>query len=181
MRPSSRIKTSVPLVLPRNRHPERSASQTYRLTEGLRRGVEGPRRRLSYPCCSELFNHEPGPGGLARPENQGPGSVPMTIQCVLQQILRPGFGGRKALSSMVKISAAGVLRLRAASPLLSDRSARRFAQDDDSVGELTERRSLCGSRGCAPFPNTTVRMSRCYPLRLPRWDTLEDVRTRERS
>src|SRR5580658_3570190 len=31
------------------------------------------------------------------------------------------------------ISIAGVLRLRAVSPVLSDRSARRFAQDDDSV------------------------------------------------
>src|ERR1700744_6296786 len=31
------------------------------------------------------------------------------------------------------ISIAGVLRLRAASPVLNDRSARRFAQDDDSV------------------------------------------------
>ena len=28
-----------------------------------------------------------------------------------------------------------------------DESARRFAQDDASVGELTERRPLCGSRG----------------------------------
>ena len=31
------------------------------------------------------------------------------------------------------ISIAGVLLLRAVSPVLSDRSARRFAQDDDSV------------------------------------------------
>src|SRR5580700_4144840 len=31
------------------------------------------------------------------------------------------------------ISIAGVLRLRAVSPVLSDRSAKRFAQDDDSV------------------------------------------------
>src|ERR1700722_1192594 len=29
-----------------NRHPERSASQIYRITEGLRRAVEGPRRCL---------------------------------------------------------------------------------------------------------------------------------------
>jgi hypothetical protein len=33
----------------------------------------------------------------------------------------------------VPISIAGVLRLRAVSPVLSDPSARRFAQDDDSV------------------------------------------------
>src|SRR3984957_669862 len=42
---------------PENRHPERSASQIYRVTQRLWRGVEGPRRCLSYPCCSELFNH----------------------------------------------------------------------------------------------------------------------------
>jgi hypothetical protein len=29
----SHTKLSVPLVLPQNRHPERSASQTYRLAE----------------------------------------------------------------------------------------------------------------------------------------------------
>jgi len=42
---------------PQNRHPERSASQIYRVTQRLWRGVEGPRRCLSYPGCSELFNH----------------------------------------------------------------------------------------------------------------------------
>ena len=42
---------------PQNRHPERSASQIYRVTERLSRGVEGPRRCLSYPCCSDLFDH----------------------------------------------------------------------------------------------------------------------------
>ena len=49
-----------------------------------------------------------------------------------------GFGGRKALQSIRWSSILGVLRLRAVSPLLGERSARRFAQDDDSVGELTE-------------------------------------------
>ena len=43
--------------LPQNRHPERSASPIYRVTQHLWRGVEGPRRCLSYSCCSELFNH----------------------------------------------------------------------------------------------------------------------------
>jgi hypothetical protein len=32
--------------LPQDRHPERSASRIYRLTEGLQRVVEGPRRCL---------------------------------------------------------------------------------------------------------------------------------------
>ena len=43
VRPGSRTKVSVPLVLPQNRHPERSASRIYRLTEGFWRAVEGPR------------------------------------------------------------------------------------------------------------------------------------------
>src|SRR5580704_13563530 len=43
--------------LPQNRHPERSASQMDRVTQRLWRAVEGPRRSLIYPCCSELFDH----------------------------------------------------------------------------------------------------------------------------
>jgi hypothetical protein len=65
VRPGSRAKVSVPLVLPQNRHPERSASPICRVTQRLWRAVEGPRRCLSYPCCSELFNHR-APTGRAR-------------------------------------------------------------------------------------------------------------------
>jgi hypothetical protein len=43
--------------IPKNRHPERSASRIYRVTQRLWRGVEGPRRCLSYPCCSDFFDH----------------------------------------------------------------------------------------------------------------------------
>jgi hypothetical protein len=57
VRPDSRTKASAPLVLPQNRHPERSALQIYCVTQRLWRGVEGPRRCLIYLCCSELFNH----------------------------------------------------------------------------------------------------------------------------
>ena len=62
----------------------------------------------------------------------------MTIKCVPQQILFSGFGGRKAPSSMGKISTAGVLRLRATSAVSRDKSVRRSAQDDDFVGGLTK-------------------------------------------
>jgi hypothetical protein len=49
-----------------------------------------------------------------------------------------GFGGRKATSSMFKISTLGVLRLRATPSAVSrDRSVRRSAQDDDFVRVLT--------------------------------------------
>jgi hypothetical protein len=49
-----------------------------------------------------------------------------------------GFCVEKLQTAWGKISTAEVLRLRARNPLLRDKSARRFAQDDDSVGELTE-------------------------------------------
>ena len=65
VRPGSHTKVSVPLVLPQNRHPERSASPIYHLTQCLWRvveepvlsGVEGTSAVLSHSCCSELFNH----------------------------------------------------------------------------------------------------------------------------
>jgi hypothetical protein len=56
------------------------------------------------------------------------------IKCVSQQILLLDFGGRKAPSSMGKISTAEVLRLRATSAVSRDQSVRRFAQDDDFLG-----------------------------------------------
>src|SRR5580698_7452814 len=62
------------------------------------------------------------------------------------------FGGRKAPSSMGKISTAEVLRLRATSAVSRDQSVRRCAQDDDSVGELTERKPLCRSQGAPQVP-----------------------------
>ena len=49
-----------------------------------------------------------------------------------------GFGGRKAPSSMGKISIAGVLRLRATITVSRDKFVRRFAQDDDFVGVSTK-------------------------------------------
>src|SRR5580704_10071698 len=50
-----------------------------------------------------------------------------------------GFGGRKAPSRMGKISTAEVLRLRATSAVSRDKSERRSAQDDDSVGCIDEK------------------------------------------
>ena len=47
-----------------------------------------------------------------------------------------GLGGRKAPSSMGKLSTAEVLRLRATSAVSRDPSVRRSAQDDDFVGGL---------------------------------------------
>ena len=71
---------------------------------------------------------------------------------ISQQMLLSGFGGQKAPSTMGKISTAEVLRLRATSAVSGDRSVRRSAQDDESVGELTERRPSCGSRGAPQIP-----------------------------
>jgi hypothetical protein len=64
--------------------------------------------------------------------------VLVTTKYVPQQILFSGFGGRKGLSSMVEISTAGVLRLRATSAVSRDKSVRRSAQDDDFVGVSTK-------------------------------------------
>jgi hypothetical protein len=58
---------------------------------------------------------------------------PATFKYVLQRILFSGFGGLKAPSGMIKISTAGVLRLRATSAVANDRSVKRSAQDDDFV------------------------------------------------
>ena len=57
---------------------------------------------------------------------------------VRRQLLFYGLGGRKAPSSMGKISPAGVLRLRATSVVERDKAVRRSAQDDDFVGVLTK-------------------------------------------
>src|SRR6204780_480278 len=55
--------------LPRNRHPERSASQIDCVTQRLWRGVEEPRRCLFYPCCSELFDYRSPTVGSAAIRN----------------------------------------------------------------------------------------------------------------
>ena len=182
MRPGPRTKVSVPLVLPQNRHPaaaavERSASLIYRVTQRLWRGVEGdgllttvygsgrvrqvrqsvPRRCRFYLCCSSFSATEAAPDGPATVVSLGPRTKNFLAS---RQILLSGRGGRKAPSSIGKIGTAEVLRLRsgqalrlrATSAVSRDKSVRRFAQDDDSVGELTERRALCGSRGALQVP-----------------------------
>ncbi len=58
-----------------------------------------------------------------------------------------GDSSSKSSEQHRNISTAEVLRLRATSAVSRDQSVRRCAQDDESVGELTERRPLCGSRG----------------------------------
>jgi hypothetical protein len=58
VRPGSHTKVSVPLVLPQNRHPERSASQIDRVTHRLGRGVEGPRGYLINECSAGLSGHQ---------------------------------------------------------------------------------------------------------------------------
>ena len=85
-----------------------------------------------------LYSRQPYRRALASPATWISVSCNITIKCVSQQILLSGFGGRKAPSSMGKISTAEVLRLRAASAVSRDQSVRRSAQDDDSVGVLTK-------------------------------------------
>jgi hypothetical protein len=122
--------------LPQNRHPERSASQTHRVTQRLVRGVEGPRRCLSCPCRSGLFNYRSP--HLADASRSFRGDEILSVQ--VRTSGRPCFElrGRKAANSTGKISIAGVLRLRAPSTVPRDKSATRSAQDDDSVEVLTK-------------------------------------------
>src|SRR5271167_3329526 len=78
---------------------------------------------------------------------------------------------------MDKISTAEVLRLRATSAVSPDKPVRRSAQDDDSVGELTERRPLCGSRGALQIPRLR---SPGFPVEICGVDALHAPFFRER-
>jgi hypothetical protein len=69
-----------------------------------------------------------------------------------------GLRWSKTPSSMGKISAAEILRLRATSAVSRDQSVRRFAQDDDSVGELTERKP-CAGAGRTAVSSASLRMT----------------------
>jgi hypothetical protein len=122
------------------------------VTQRLWRGVEGPRRCSSYPCCSELFNHRSPHRRTRHGLSLGLRTKNLRASCYVRlrhlhsrqpyrhalhrQIPFSGFGGRKAPSSMGKISTAGVLRLRATGAVSRDKSVRRCAQDDDFVGVL---------------------------------------------
>jgi hypothetical protein len=66
--------------LTQNRHPERSAPQIYRVISAWWRGVEGPLRCLSYPRCSELFNHR---AHLAGPPRSFPGAENQELASIL--------------------------------------------------------------------------------------------------
>jgi hypothetical protein len=68
------------------------------------------------------------------------------------------------------ISIAGVLRLRAVSPVLSDRSARRFAQDDDSV---------VGIENIGSSAKNTKRSKKSQALRMTiQWEVDENTTVR---
>ena len=72
MRPGSRTKVSVPLVLPQTRHPEWSASPIDRVTQRLWRSVEEPVLSVAegtpavliFTYAARSFSTtEPAPGG----------------------------------------------------------------------------------------------------------------------
>jgi hypothetical protein len=69
--------------------------------------------------------HRAGPPrSFPRAKNQELARILYPIQCVSQQILLSGLGGRKAPNSMGKTSIAGVLRLRATSAVSRDKSVK---------------------------------------------------------
>ena len=139
MCPGSRTKVSVPLVLPQNRHPERSASPIDRLTQSLWRGVEGPRRCLFTHAVRSFPTTKPAAGGARRGLHET-SAYRSRFYCRASPV-------EKLQTAWGKISIAEVLRLRPTSSVSGDQSVRRFAQDDDSVGELTERSTLCDRSG----------------------------------
>jgi hypothetical protein len=112
VRPGSRTKVSLPLVLPQNRHPacpglpwERSASQIDRLTEGFLRGVEEPvlsevegtSAELILPMLLGAF-HPPKPG---RP-----------IKLRSSPILRDGRSGLVLMTAVALLCACAEAALR---------------------------------------------------------------------
>jgi hypothetical protein len=120
---------------------------------------------LNLPVLLRAFNHRARHGFSLGPENEEVAGIllcpaPSTFSAPYRHALRiaadllSGFGGRKAPGGMGKISTAVVLRLRATRAVSRDQSVRRCAQDDDSVGELTNgdlcagAGAHCRSRGC---------------------------------
>jgi hypothetical protein len=75
-----------PLVLPQNRHAERSAPPIDRVIQRLWRGVEGPRRCLSNPCCSELFNHRARTGRAPLRFTLGPRTKNWLASCYVRRL-----------------------------------------------------------------------------------------------
>jgi hypothetical protein len=122
---------------PQKRHPERSASQIHRVTQ---RSMARSRR-----ACPERSRGNPAvlilqlPLGALQPPNPALADSPQSL---------PGaFGGRKALNGMCQQASSGfprlrsgqALRRRAINPLLSNRSAMRFAQDDGFCGSFDKK------------------------------------------
>jgi hypothetical protein len=80
--------------LPQNRHPERSASEIYRVNSTW--GAESKDlggAYLSHAARSFSTTEARPIWSFPEAENQGLASVPVTIECVLQPILLPSFGG----------------------------------------------------------------------------------------
>jgi hypothetical protein len=119
----------------------------YRVTQRLWRAVEGPRRRLLIYAARSFSTTQARSQPIRHDLSRG--REPRTCQHLARsqctkrftrddpvqprQILFLGFDGRKGLSTMGKVSTAGVLRLRATSAVSRDTAVRRSAQDDDFV------------------------------------------------
>jgi len=165
-----------------NRHPacpgvpwERSAAQIYRPTQRLWRGVEGPRRRLSSPCRSELFNHQsPTTGSCCGTQLMAGHSTMLESSWfpapgkVRGRFARCGLPRLKNSAEHRPTSIAGVLRLRATIAVSADESARRFAQDDGFVGGLKKekRRVRCAEKAKKLKKSQTLGMTVLWEFRL---------------
>jgi hypothetical protein len=77
--------------------------------------------------------------GIFQPQRPAPGRIRHGLSLGTRaKNLLAGFGGRKAPSSMGKMCTAGVLRLRAPSPVSRDKGVRRSAQDDAFAANFDE-------------------------------------------
>jgi hypothetical protein len=123
--------------LPRNRHPERSASRISLVNSVWARSRRTP-TTLFLSMVFEPFYH-PGPKH----------DSPFGSLCSLTR--RAGLRAGKGTNGVGKVSSPGVLRLRARSVVSCDESARRFAQDDDFVGVLKKTPRRIALMGLSPY------------------------------
>src|ERR1700684_2199599 len=95
--------------LPQKRHPERSAAQIYRVNAALvARSRRTPTGLILPMLLGAFVSAQAAPRRLVT-AFPWVGEKELLASCVAQQILFSGFGGRKAPSSMGKISPVGVL------------------------------------------------------------------------
>jgi len=140
-----------------NRHPERSASQIYRVNRArLARSRRTPKMLTLTMPFAPFQPPKPALGGSATVFARGPrtrtGSI---LRC---PAARSTDLGMESSQEHLPTSIAEVLRLRAIKPSVCNRAAKRFAQDDDFVGALKKNIPKIGRKltRLKPSPSPSV-------------------------